>query len=100
MGKLFEPKTLAINKKVHKMAVEVIPRSYFWIGVNDKDNEGRWVYDSDGSQLEFVAPWGSSHYGSRGSSENCVLYFNPDNIGKWVDVRCTRLAYNSICEMM
>ena len=95
MGKMFEPKTLAINEKVHEIALD-LKRHHYWVGVNDIQNEGTWVYTSDGSPIPFNAPWFSG-YGSRGASLNCVL-FNSFTIGKWGDYKCAS-DWFSICEL-
>ena len=63
-------------------------------------NEGTWVYTSDGSQLEFDAPWYQGwrtdpSFGLEGPSRNCILYCS---MGKWCDYSCTG-TWNSICEM-
>ena len=97
-GKIFEPKTLATSQKVHKIAVD-IKKYYYWVGVNDIQSEGTWVYTSNGSPIQFNAPWVSSSFGSRGASNNCVLFNNYGQIGKWGDYSCSTDYYYSICEL-
>ena len=97
MGKIFEPKTLAINEKIHKIAVDDFAKYWYWVGVNDIQSEGTWLYTSDGSPIPFSAPWGSG-YGSQRTSHNCILFTNYEQIGKWGDYSCTTDAYDSICE--
>jgi hypothetical protein len=73
----------------------------YWIGVNDKQTEGSFVYESNGSPISF-RPKFRSGYGSAGTSSNCILYATPsswhesDNV-YWLDMSCTGSAY-SICE--
>ena len=64
-GRLFEPTNLSINKKAHKIAMEIYGDSIvytnvfytlervlkvgylgIWIGVNDLDEEGKYLYDN------------------------------------------------------
>ena len=97
MGKMFEPKTLAINEKIHKIAVDDFQNNYYWVGVNDIQSEGTWVYTSDGTPITFSIPW-KSGYGSRGARCNCIVFNNYNYIGKWGDYKCTKTFY-SICEL-
>ena len=97
-GKLFEPKTLDVNEKVHKIAVSDFAENWYWVGVNDIQSDGTWVYTSNGSPIPFNLPWLSSlFFGSRGTSKNCILFNEPSSIGKWGDYSCTT-EYYSICE--
>ena len=96
MGKMFEPKTLAINEKIHKIAVDDFQNNYYWVGVNDIQSEGTWVYTSDGSPIKFNHPWLSSSYFSTGNK--CVLLNDYNKIGKWGAYSCTN-AFYSICEL-
>ena len=98
-GKMFEPKTLAINEKIHKIAIEDFT-SHYWVGVNDFQSDGTWVYTSNGSPIPFDAPWQT---GPRSRvSISCVLSSNSHYIGKWADDR-TGYSCNgnflSICEV-
>ena len=75
-GKLFEPKSSSINKKINKLAL-VLKSGHWWIGINDKRNEGSWVYDSDGSSISFSIPWIPGEPSGGGSSgDYCVQYWN------------------------
>jgi len=98
-GKLFEPKTWSENQMAYKIAKATY--RYLWIGVNDKQTEGSYVYESNGSPISFT-PKFRPGYGSRGTSYNCILYTSPSSghesdIVHWVDYGCT-YTYYSICE--
>merc|ERR1719491_844914 len=98
MGKMFEPKTLATNEKINKIALNDFKSTHYWVGVNDIQSEGTWVYTSDGSPIAFSAPWDSSEaFGSRGASNNCVLFWI--HVGKWADYPCTQAGIHSFCEL-
>ena len=96
-GKLFEPKSSSINKKINKLAL-VLKSGHWWIGINDKRNEGSWVYDSDGTSVTFSIPWYPEEPNG-GSSQNCLVYWNPSQIGQLSDLECTN-SYLSICELI
>merc|ERR1711935_366815 len=61
-GKLFEPKTWSENEMAYNIA-KAAGYSYCWIGVNDKQTEGSYVYESNGSPISFT-PKFYSGYGS------------------------------------
>ena len=62
-----------------------------WIGLNDRDEEGKWVW-VDGSVFNYTN-WGSNQPNNL-SYENCV---SKDYTGKWHDFGCHwRKSY--ICE--
>jgi len=101
-GKLFEPKTWSENQMAYKIAKAT--SATWWIGVNDKQTEGSYVYESNGSPISFT-PKFYSGYGSHGTSANCILYAPPSSgdesdIVHWVDWGCTDkiLVDYSICE--
>ena len=85
MGKLFEPKTLAINKKVHKMAVAVIRNGLFWIGVNDMNQENKFISESSGQEVAFT--WWSPGQPDNSNDEDCVEIWFHDNY-RWNDNKC------------
>ena len=101
-GKLFEPKTWSENEMAYKIAKATY--SYWWIGVNDKQTEGSFVYESNGSPISFT-PKFYLGWGSKGTSKNCILYHQPfsgheSDIVHWVDFPCSSSSYRyrSICE--
>ena len=67
----------------------------FWLGINYKETDGTWVYNSDGQTIT----WSNWHHGNdqgyNGSSQNCVWVYSA--FGLWVDDLCTQSVY-FICE--
>ena len=97
-GKLFEPMTWSENQMAYKIA----GHGNWWIGVNDKQTEGSYVYETTGKPILFTPKFYSSSYGSRGTSYNCILYNPPSSwydsdVVHWQDYSCTS-SYYSICE--
>ena len=89
-GRLFEPKTVAINKKVHKTGKDNNLGYHFWIGV--KAN----AYASDGSQISISPPWHDGY----SKIDQCLLYCNSNHhqyLGLWCDYSCTG-TWKSVCE--
>ena len=94
-GRLFEPKTVAINRKAHKTGVDNLSGFYHsWIGVRQNK------YVSDGSPILINPPRYSrnGHLGYR-KIDQCLLYRDDSDphLGKWCDYSCSR-SMNSICE--
>ena len=56
----------------------------WWIGLNDRDNEGEYVWES-GSSFDFEA-WNEGEPNNYEGSENCVEMYS--NTGMWNDARC------------
>ena len=91
-AKLAEPKTseeyLAIKSSMESLSV-----TSFWIGINDRANEGTFVYESDASSLKYVN-WGPGEPNNHGSGEDCVhSYFN-----SWNDLPCNIPIYY-VCQI-
>ena len=59
-GRLYEPKDIENFAKIYELAEEFSyhPTLQIWLGLNDKSNEGEFVYNSNGKQPKFNAPWG------------------------------------------
>ena len=60
-GRLFEPKTSESLQQVYKLAEKFSKRQTLtiWLGLDDKKNEGKYTYSSDGTLPSFTLPWGS-----------------------------------------
>ena len=89
-GRLFEPKTVAINRKAHKTGYDNFSGFYYsWIGVRQNK------YVSDGSPILITPPW----YSSYRKIDQCLAYCNYGDQywGKWCDYSCN-YKYYSICE--
>ena len=98
-GVLYEPYSIAEQKRIVDMAYEHGSSSWHWIGVTDKTTEGQYTYNSNGQAIDFNPVWYTSEYGttfgSEGTSSNCIEMHVTDD-GKWADIPCTDLR-PSIC---
>ena len=96
-GKLFEPKTLSINDGVWDKAKEVYSGNvWMWIGINDKETEGTWVYESDSAPVA-IQPWHGNEPDNSASAEHCGRFYTLF-VRTWSDGRCTN-SYVYICEI-
>ena len=90
---LYEPKSEATNKLVFDKAAEVFKGEHrSWIGINDMDDEGEFVFTSSGKKVSsfFWHP-----YNVLRSTEDCVVM--EQKYWKWSDRPCSENWY-SICE--
>ena len=99
-GILYEPNSIAEQKRILDMAYERFSANWAWIGVTDKTvNEGQYTYNSNNQTINFTPDWHSDG-GSRGPSNNCIMmYVNSPSGGsysKWYDQYCTQERH-SIC---
>merc|ERR1719495_3086914 len=90
-AKLFEP-----TNKNEYIAVRDYAKKQgsgdFWLGFNDKQTEGRFVYDSNNEPLSFTY-WSSSDPNNSpyfGGAENCVATYWGN---KWGDFPCNSSKY-------
>ena len=81
------PKTKDINDFLLQEMKTFLNRKPMWIGMNDKEEEGKIVWE-DGSKVDA---WGNFGKGSGGlfrGDEDCFA-LNP-NDGKWHDYGCSK----------
>ena len=111
-GRLFEPKSLAMYQSVfdavHTFGNEL--SNELFIGVDDLNFEGNYVYSSNGEAIPFTIPWCTSSDYPRGWLEpwkDCIAICRAGRIGSigWIDISCshpnpisTRGGIDSICE--
>ena len=88
-GRLFEPRSVAINRKVHKTGYDNNLGYNYWIGVQANK------YASDGSQISISPPWRNSYT----KIDHCLVYGHSGDeyLGQWHDFTCTN-QYSSVCE--
>ena len=116
-GRLFEPRSKAINKLVFDESQEMFAydvHGIAWIGINDRKTEGEFVYTSSGEKINFsvwgkdqpskICNWGgwltSLYYNEPcgiSQSPHCLVIGYEDE--KWWDGIC-QMPLNFICEIM
>ena len=94
---MFEPKSKSESDKVLALAKSKGVRDVFWIGINDKARENRFVYESDGKNIG----WKNWNGGEPNNchpwrcQEDCV---EVTSNGKWNDKNCN-IRRSFVCEM-
>ena len=92
-GKLFEPESIAIfNLVVNTFKDLPTWPKWAWIGVNEKNSENNFHYDSTGVKISFNPPW-KSGYGNK-NSNSCIMIWT--NL-KWYDWPCPK-TQTFLCE--
>ena len=94
---LFEPKNMLSNAWVAELAYEEGISGY-WIGIHDKEFEGKFVYDSTDKSISFTW-WAPRQPNNRKNNcdqdEDCA--YVPNDGGQWQDLCCKKeKAY--VCE--
>ncbi len=88
-GKLFEPKSAAIND-----AVGALMTTSFLIGITDVASEGTWRYESD-NQIYTYEKWFKAEPNNAGGNEDCIHVHATTY--EWNDVPCGN-SYGYVCE--
>ena len=91
---LFEPRDFNTNKLVFEAAGNLVPNAY-WLGINDRANQGQYIYASDGQDV-VNGMWRSGE--PNGDNEQCVIgYYKFEYLGEWLDYPCEDIV-SSICQ--
>ena len=58
-GKLYEPRDAEFFVKIYRLAEDFSqrPTLQLWLGLNDKEKDGEFVYNSDGKLPKINPPW-------------------------------------------
>ena len=93
-GRLFEPKSWDENEVAFQVGKALATQNWR-IGINDKQNEGQFVFESDGTPISYSPTWYFG-FGAKGTNYNCIIFFTGSTV-KWLDYHCTS-KLSSICE--
>ena len=92
-GKVFEPRNENFMKNLLDYAKNCGIIDEFWLGINDKSVEGKFVYTSDKSPIWFNN-WNEGEPNNAGDAENCVQV---KQNGFWNDVSCHGDEMSFVC---
>uniref|UniRef100_A0A0A1WKJ8 Perlucin n=2 Tax=Zeugodacus cucurbitae TaxID=28588 RepID=A0A0A1WKJ8_ZEUCU len=70
---------------------------YFWLGVSDLADEGKFMSHTDGRPMPY-AKWSGGQPDDAGKNEDCVHLWAINNVFHMNDNVCTAMAY-AICEL-
>ena len=101
--RLFEPRSIPVNELVFNKSKEVWGGVHTaWIGINDRNVEGEFVYESSREEVT-VTDWYPSEPNSRGGNQDCVTfgcyYYTTYYYEKWDDNNCTTKLF-FVCEIL
>merc|ERR1712083_144192 len=95
-GRVFEPKSLNMSNVVTEKFQNILGEKWYRIGVNDRENPGTFVYDSNSLPIDFVPNWVSnSSEGPDTTIEKytCVIVSSRSlDFGVWINIKCTGLG--------
>lgn len=95
-GRLFEPRSITINKLIYEKSVEVFgDPEVSWIGINDLLAEGNYVFSGNEEKVDLMM-WDPSNTIS--DDQDCIE-FGWNNNESWTDRSCTN-NYFFICEVV
>ena len=104
-GRLFEPKNRLQNDLVSTLVKSLQP-SNAWIGITDRQSEGRFEYLSSGKEASFTG-WSPGNPDDYQGRQDCALFWfqwrhNGNNVdasrlGKWDDDDCDS-RFHYVCE--
>ncbi|XP_019614540.1 PREDICTED: uncharacterized protein LOC109462428 isoform X1 [Branchiostoma belcheri] len=85
-GSLAMPRDQATNDFLIKLKNDKDGSSWFWLGADDKNDEGTWL-GRDGQQFGSFRAWFPGEPNQAGGNEDCLMLFeSPRN--KWNDQGC------------
>jgi len=80
------------EKEPGALKVKFNIKGKYWIGLDDRETEGTWVW-SNGDEFEYQN-WGRGEPNNWGGNEDCVASYKS---GKWNDENCDG-HYKYICK--
>ena len=102
-GKLYEPLTWSENQMAYKIAkaTDGLANAPYWIGVNYKQTEGSFVYESNGKPIPYTPQFHAGSDPHKRPSNKCVIIHwlteSNKNIVSWLNYKCANPC-KSICE--
>ena len=92
-GKMYEPRNFEESINIGVEGYNKLSQDDWWIGVNDINEEGKFVFDSDGSTIPFTPTWNNQN----SNNKDCVLVFTVPK--KWFTGSCTNnQQMGTLCE--
>ena len=86
-GRIYEPRNFEESTKVAAEGKSKYNCQYWWLGVNDINEEGKLVFDSDGDPIPFTPTW----TGTNRQTNDCVLVYTKlkHKVSKWQIFSCS-----------
>ena len=80
---MYEPRNFEESIKIGVKGYNEFSHDDWWIGVNDINKEGKFVFDSVGSPIPFTPTWHNKNV----EKEDCVLVYTKPK--KWEIHKCS-----------
>ena len=97
-GRMYEPRNFEESIKIAAEGKSKFNWSTWWLGVNDINEEGKFVFDSDGSPVPFTPTW-SNLNSPYSQTYDCVLVYHSSSDPKWQVYSCSNSALlGTLCE--
>ena len=94
-GRMYEPRNFEESTKIAKEGKSKYNYGIWWLGVNDINEEGKLVFDSDGAPVPFTPTW----YDGNDDYHDCVLVYHSTSDPKWQIISCSnRVSMGTLCE--
>ncbi|XP_013412332.1 signal peptide, CUB and EGF-like domain-containing protein 3 [Lingula anatina] len=86
------------DKRTYKLVAKLLQSASYWTGLNDRSQEGKFVY-SDGGQMSAYSEWsnGNTQPSSNDPTKNCVI-IDGSAAFTWAVVDCKE-NHLAICEL-
>ncbi|XP_078495029.1 hepatic lectin-like [Ciona intestinalis] len=89
------PRNINITRMIrHHFGIE---SQHTWIGLNDIEQEGTWVWENGERLLSSDANWHPGEPNDHGGAEDCVVLWNDGSV-RWYDEPCSYTLI-PLCEM-
>ena len=90
-GRIYQPRNFEESVKIAVEGKSKFNLIGWWIGVNDINEEGKFVFESDGSPIPFTPTWQNKHI----SQPDCVLVYP----SMWQIYKCSDTTQiGTLCE--
>ena len=90
-GRMYQPRNFEESVKIAMEGKSKFHLIAWWIGVNDINEEGKFVFESDGSPIPFTPTWQNKHV----SQPDCVLVYP----SMWQIYKCSDTTQiGTLCE--
>ncbi|XP_013379720.1 perlucin [Lingula anatina] len=87
--------TKAENEMIAANLSDSVP--YWWIGANDRESEGRWVWVATNATLTFTNWMKGEPNNAFEGTEHCGMIYWKKEKNQWNDIGCTR-NFQFVCE--
>ncbi|KAH8334531.1 hypothetical protein KR059_011153, partial [Drosophila kikkawai] len=81
------------EKEMYAVTQKLTDRKAYWLGINDRDNEGHFVSVASQKPAPFLK-WAEGHPDVTNHEQNCVYLYN----GEMSDIDCKTDAVYFICQ--